>query len=117
MRIALYLLLTFCAAGPAAAASSRLPEDVSRYLRQRAQCDHWRGEDGNDAERAASISWFACMTCFGVDAQLAALKKRYHGQKIAMDELNVLELQVEAIRPDGKVRHCVDTRDRDLRNQ
>mgnify|MGYP000517611529 CR=1 FL=1 len=60
-----------------ASAQTSLPADVARYLERRESCDHWRGEDGYDAERQAYIKWATCQSCPGSDAGLATLKRKY----------------------------------------
>lgn|GEM_PF-355286 len=72
-----------------------MPRDVALFLEERENCDHWRGEDGYDAERRAEISWSVCQYCTGTDSKLASLKKKYHNRKAVMARLLELESRIE----------------------
>ena len=88
------LLLTAFLSMPVGA--SDLPKDVVKLLESRESCDHWRGEEGYDAERKADIAWAICASCTGTDEKLALLKKKYRDNKSVMDKLNELEPNVES---------------------
>ena len=66
---------------PAAAATGEaaatLPADVRAFKKRRDECDHFRGEEPYDAERAAFLRAALSRTCDGTDAELAALRRRY----------------------------------------
>ncbi|WP_395402820.1 hypothetical protein ACHMW6_30940 [Pseudoduganella sp. UC29_106] len=101
MRTALLLLMA--AALTASAEPAGLPDDVSAFLAERESCDHWRGEDGYDADRRAEISWSVCQYCAGTDRKLASLKKKYRLSKQVMDRLTGLESHIE---PGPAARQC-----------
>ena len=86
---ALLGLLWGCAAPPA--------QDLAAFLQRRAACDHWRGEfpDPPDAERVRDVEQKVAEYCAGTDAQLAALKKRYHLDAAVSQQLKALEPQIE----------------------
>lgn len=79
-----------------ASAQTSLPADVARYLERRGSCDHWRGEDGYDAERQAYIKWATCQSCPGSDAGLATLKRKYAENPRVLAALAELEPMIEA---------------------
>ncbi|MCC2976434.1 hypothetical protein LK533_07075 [Sphingomonas sp. PL-96] len=56
---------------------AKLPADVVAFRERRDECDHFRGEDPYDAERAAFLSEALARTCTGTDAELKALRARY----------------------------------------
>ena len=61
------------AAKPAAA----LPLAVIAFQQQRDACDHFRGEEPYDRQRAAFLKAQLAKTCQGSDKALAALRKRF----------------------------------------
>lgn len=77
-------------------AGDKLPDDVARYLERRELCDHWRGEEGYDADRQAEIQWGLCQSCPGSDAGLARLKGKYRADKGILDRLADFEPTIEA---------------------
>jgi hypothetical protein len=95
MRFAIASLLAVLLNIPAWATQPDFPEDVTTFLVDRESCDHWRGEDGYDAERKADIDWSICESCTGTDEKLLLLKKKYHDDKSVMAKLNELESQIE----------------------
>ena len=56
-----------------------LPAEVAAFRERRDECDHFRGEDPYDEERAAFLSEALTRTCTGTDAELKALRARYAG--------------------------------------
>jgi predicted lipoprotein len=58
-------------------AAEQLPSDVKAFIARRAQCDHFRGEDADDAERAAFLRKKMDTYCKGSDAELKALRTKY----------------------------------------
>ena len=79
----------------AAAWPSTWPQDITRFLQQRQQCDHWRGEDAYDRERLADIQWMTCQHCRGTDARLQALARKYANRADILAQLQTLEPRVE----------------------
>lgn len=61
------------ASRPAAA----LPPAVIAFQQQRDACDHFRGEEAYDRQRAAFLKAQLAKTCQGSDKALAALRKRF----------------------------------------
>jgi len=90
----LLLSLLQCAA-LAAAADSKLPQDVESFVANREDCDHWRGEYPYDKEREAEINWNVCQTCLGTDKQLATLKKKYAKKAAVISVLSEFDPEVE----------------------
>lgn len=58
-------------------AAEQLPVDVKNFIARREQCDHFRGEDADDAKRAAFLRKKMNTYCKGTDAQLKALRTKY----------------------------------------
>jgi len=78
-----------------AVAGTELPPDVAAFAERRGLCDHYRGEDPYDEERAAFLRENMERYCTGTDAELARLKKKYSGNKPVMDILNGYEEDIE----------------------
>ena len=93
MKLIVVLLSTVVLNNPVWA--SDFPEDVATFLADRESCDHWRGEDGYDAERRADIDWSICISCTGTDKKLALLKKKYRDNILIIEKLNELEPKIE----------------------
>ena len=66
-------------------AATALPPAVVAFQKQRDACDHLRGEEPYDKQRAAFLKAQLAKTCKGSDKALAALRKRFvkHPQAIA----------------------------------
>jgi hypothetical protein len=57
---------------------SAVQQDVRDFLQRRTDCNHWAGEEGYDAARRAEINAaYAKLRCAALDADEAALKRRY----------------------------------------
>jgi len=78
-----------------AVAGTALPPDVAAFVERRDLCDHFRGEDPYDEERAAFLKENIERYCTGTDAELARLKDKYSGDKAVMDILNGYEDDIE----------------------
>lgn len=87
-------------------AAGPLPEDVARYVERREACDHWRGEDGYDADRKAEILWAVCQSCPGSDAGLARLKKKYSANQDVQKRLADFEPNIEALNKKQRRETC-----------
>ena len=72
-----------------------LPPDVQVFIETRRMCDHWRGEEPYDEERAAEIEREAGKTCTGTDAQLALLRSSYADNAEVIAALADFEDRVE----------------------
>lgn len=60
-----------------AAVTPALPADVEAFVARRESCEHFRGEDPYDAERAAYLEHAIDESCRGTDSALAELKVKY----------------------------------------
>jgi hypothetical protein len=70
-----FLLLAGCGQKSAAP-----PQDVLDFVKRRADCLHWTGEEGYDAARRAEINAaYAKLNCAALAADETALKARYSG--------------------------------------
>src|SRR5215471_20496803 len=78
-----------------AAAQSRFPADVERFIESRDICDHFRGEEPYDQERREFLHQRLAEFCVGTDKQLAELKQKYRSNKAVMEKLNQYEPQIE----------------------
>jgi hypothetical protein len=92
--------LALCAlsglSAPAALAQpTPLPADVQRFVAQREQCDHFRGEEPYDRQRARFIAQQVRRHCTGTDRRLAALKRKYEGQAAVQARLGGFEARIE----------------------
>jgi hypothetical protein len=72
-----------------------LPADVRAFANKREACDHWRGEDGYDDQRALQINRAVCETCRGTDAELKRLKKKHSSNQAAMKLLDGFDPEIE----------------------
>lgn len=72
-----------------------LPADVAAFRKRREECDHFRGEEPYDAERAAELRKALDRTCKGTDAELASLRRRHAGEKATIAALSDYEATVE----------------------
>ena len=71
------LLLAGCGQKPAAT-----PQEVLDFVKRRADCNHWAGEEGYDAPRRAEINAaYAKLRCATLAADEAALKARFSGNE------------------------------------
>ena len=82
-------------ASVAQAGTHGLPADVAGFVEQRDLCDHFRGEDPYDAARAAEIKAKLAANCTGTDKKLAALRKKYAGNRKVMKRLSGYEARIE----------------------
>lgn len=76
---------------PAAA----LPPAVIAFQKQRDACDHFRGEEPYDKQRAAFLKAQLAKTCKGSDKALAALRKRFVNHPQAIAALRDYEARIE----------------------
>jgi len=83
-------------------ASGPLPPDVERFIERREVCEHFRGEpwpEGRtreDEERRSLIARELKKHCAGSDAQLGALRHKYHDEKTVIRKLERYEDAIEA---------------------
>lgn len=107
-RLACALLLAL--ALPAWSAPDPLPKEVQDFVTRRESCDHWRGEDGYDAERQKDIDWSLCQACTGTDAELTRLKRKYRGSVPVTQALAGFEPRIEPADKAARARFCQTTR-------
>jgi hypothetical protein len=82
------------------AQAQELPEEVTRFLKEREVCEHFLGEpvEGRTAEQRVRRDFVANsidIYCAGTDKRLAALKRRYAANQAAMARLRSLEERIE----------------------
>lgn len=108
---ALLLVVSFLANAQLAVSTTEVPDlpiDVQRYLDRRASCDHWRSEDGYDAERAREIRIGICKSCGGSDVGLEFLKKQHADDPVVMEQLSALDPSIEDKDMGGHGKMCND---------
>ncbi len=91
MRSLAILLLVLAGAAHAA----DLPADVSAFVEERQQCDHFRGEEPYDEARRVEIDSALDRYCRGTDARLAKLKTKYRHDAAVCDALAAFEDKIE----------------------
>lgn len=79
----------------ASATAVALPAEVLAFIAQRESCDHFRGEEGYDAERRAFLAKALAKTCTGTDRALAALRERFAAQPAVLAALKDFEVRIE----------------------
>ena len=77
---------------PLLAESSRLPDEVHAFMRERKLCEHFLSEpvEGSTSEqraRQAFVSDSIDIYCAGTDKKLAALRRSYAKEVAVMDAL------------------------------
>ena len=72
-----------------------LPPDVLAFKIQRDSCDHFRGEDGYNAERREFLARALARSCTGTDQALALLRQRYSANAAVMTALKDYEDRIE----------------------
>lgn len=87
-------VLAACAS-PAHVGARGLPADVAAFIERRDSCDHFRGEEPYDAERAAHIKAALAASCTGTDRELAALRRKYAADPHLMGRLSRYEDRIE----------------------
>ncbi|WP_196233077.1 hypothetical protein [Sphingomonas segetis] len=92
--LAVAIALAGCTA-PAQVGARALPADVAAFVERRDACDHFRGEEPYDAARAAELKTKLAETCTGTDAALAALRRKYSGNRQVIERLSGYDGQIE----------------------
>lgn len=85
---------------PLLAESSRLPDEVRAFIRERKTCEHFLGEpvEGNTSEqkeRRTFVSDSIDIYCAGTDKKLAALRRRYAKEVAVMEALKTYAEKLE----------------------
>ena len=75
----------------AAAKVAGLPAEVTRLSERITQCEHFAGEEGYDAERAAFLSQQIAATCPGNAAELQRLRRKYATNPAIAKQLSALK--------------------------
>lgn len=81
--------------GAEPAPDASLPAEVAAFRERSDECDHFRGEDPYDEERAAFLSEALTRTCTGTDAELKALRAQYAGDPRVLTALAEYEDEAE----------------------
>ncbi|HEX7781988.1 MAG TPA: hypothetical protein VF509_04200 [Sphingobium sp.] len=71
------------------------PATVTAFMIDRDGCDHFRGEEAYDDDRAAFLQENLRQLCTGTDARLAALRGRYSGNPDVIAALAHYEDRIE----------------------
>ncbi|NML14046.1 hypothetical protein [Azohydromonas caseinilytica] len=82
-------------AASATAPPAALPAEITAFRARRDACDHFRGEEAYDAQRAAFLQAQLKKHCTGTDRELADLRRRYASDANALAALKDYEDQVE----------------------
>jgi len=72
-----------------------LPDDVVKFIERRDLCDHFRGEEPYDSERAEFLANAIRRDCTGTDTALAALMAKYQNDSEILAELSTYEPNIE----------------------
>lgn len=83
-------------ASNAATDAPAFPAEVTTFMVDRDGCDHFRGEEPYDAERAAYLEQSIRDLCTGSDAKLAKLRRRYAEEPDVIAALGNYENRIEA---------------------
>lgn len=93
------LVLLSGAANVPASGIPPYPFEVEEFVDRRELCDHFRGEEPYDGERAEFLEKQIRETCTGTDQELRALKEKYKDDAEVMKVLNRFEEDIEAKSP------------------
>ncbi len=76
-------------------AATDAPDDITRFITRREECDHFRGEEAYDEERGRFLRENLERTCKGTDAELAELKRKYANRDDLTKRLSEFESTIE----------------------
>ena len=78
-------------------AADKLPREVQKFIEQRENCEHFRGEvhEPEERERMREVSLQIEKFCRGTDQRLASLKKKYRSSVVVQRRLAQYEPQIE----------------------
>lgn len=82
-------------AGSPATATASLPQAVITFQQRRDECDHLRGEEPYDQQRAAFLKAALAKACKGSDQALAALRQRFAQHPEALAALKPYQDRIE----------------------
>jgi hypothetical protein len=94
IRFALIILCT-TACAPLKTRGASLPSDVTAFIERREACDHFRGEEGYDAQRIKFLNTAMARTCTGSDAKLRTLRAKYANVPVVIDILKHYDADIE----------------------
>ncbi len=95
IRFALIILCT-TACAPLKTGGASLPSDVTAFIERREACDHFRGEEGYDAQRIKFLNTAMARTCTGSDARLRKLRAKYANASSVIAALEHYDADIEA---------------------
>lgn len=75
--------------------AQELPADVIKFKQRRDICDHWRGEEPYDNERAKAIEKAWDSSCPSSDKALAFLRAKYKNNQAVLNALEGYEDKIE----------------------
>lgn len=75
--------------------SAAIPGDVREFIIERQSCEHFAGEEGYDAERAAFLQKQTDKLCTGTDKKLYDLRVKYQNNEPAKKALADFEDCIE----------------------
>ncbi len=87
--------ITLSLATPLFAQNTSMPDDVRAFISRRDDCEHFRGEASDDAERQAEIHEHLQRLCVGSDAELARLLRHYAKDKKILKLLKRYDPHIE----------------------
>lgn len=76
-------------------AQSVLPDEVGKFVERRDGCEHFVGEEGYDAERAAFLTKNIVELCTGSKKQLIALRQQYKANPMVSAALQKYDLELD----------------------
>ena len=71
------------------------PADIVLFEERRTKCDHFRGEEPYDNDRARFLMEQLSKYCTGTDAELSKLKAKYARDPELMKSLNAYDERIE----------------------
>lgn len=74
---------------------NQLPDEIKQFQATRDLCDHFRGEEGYDAERRAFLLQQMKNYCVGTDEALRRLRLKYRDNRAVQESLMKYEDKVE----------------------
>ncbi len=72
-----------------------IPADVARFIERRERCDHFRGEDPYNSDRAKFLALKMVETCQGTDVELAGLRAKHRNNHKLMARLYPFDDRIE----------------------
>ncbi len=76
-------------------AQAPLPDDVAKFVERRDRCEHFVGEEGYDAERAAFLTKNIVELCTGSKKQLVGLRQKYKANPLVTTALQKYAVELD----------------------